>query len=79
MDKRNFFNHNNRNNPLMTKAATFTITSTCTSIAYSSCVPRGNLLPAAPAAVPNCRRKRQLFGEDDDKSQFPIIPTQVDL
>ena len=80
MNKRHFYN-NNRNH-FLTRAATFTITSTCTSITYSSCVPRGNLLPAAPAAVPNCRRKReidsQLFAEDEE-NQFPIVPSKVGL
>ncbi len=72
-----FFDRKSRNNFLAT-AATFTITSTCTSIAFSSCIPRLNLLPAAPAAVPNCRRKRELVG-DEDSQQFPINPTQVGL
>ncbi|XP_046638498.1 uncharacterized protein LOC124316541 [Daphnia pulicaria] len=71
-----FFDGNTRHN-FLTRAATFTITSTCTSIAFSSCIPRGNLLPVAPAAVPNCRRKRELLAEDD--GQFPINPTEVGL
>nr|CAH0101366.1 unnamed protein product [Daphnia galeata] len=55
--------------------ATFTITSTCTSLTVSTCVPRANFRPVAPAVIPNCRRKREL--ESDDHQQFSIVPTKV--
>lgn len=67
----------------LSKTVTISVTSTCTSISFVSCIPLDNLDPNAPPV--NCRRRRR-FAEidhhadhtDQDDSQFPAVnPTAV--
>ena len=55
------------------QTAILTITSTCTSLTVSTCVPRANFLPRAPAQIINCRRKRQV----DLDGLVTIVPSKI--
>lgn len=69
---------------ILLTTASFTLTSTCTSFSVTTCIPRANLRPVAPANVPRCRRKRQIEDsnllverEKDNSNQLLINPTEV--
>ncbi len=69
---------------LLLTTATFALTSTCTSFSVTTCIPRANLRPVAPANIPRCRRKRQIEESDllaererDNSNQVLINPTEV--
>lgn len=68
-----FFGSSTINNPFV-KTATFTISSTVTTVgSIVTCVPANNLA-AVPA--PTCAgRKRR--SDDDETEQFPIVPTET--
>ncbi|EFX82529.1 hypothetical protein DAPPUDRAFT_240734 [Daphnia pulex] len=69
----------------LSKTVTVSVTSTCTSISFISCIPLASLDPNAPPV--NCRRRRRFAeidhhadhtDQDDSSSQFPAVnPTAV--
>ncbi|KAI9562587.1 hypothetical protein GHT06_010041 [Daphnia sinensis] len=68
-----FFGSSTINNPFV-KTATFTISSTVTTVgSIVTCVPANNLA-AVPAPTCNGRKRRS---DDEDNEQFPIVPTQT--
>ncbi|XP_057367426.1 uncharacterized protein LOC130688451 [Daphnia carinata] len=68
-----FFGSSTINNPFI-KTATFTISSTVTTVgSIVTCVPANNLA-AVPAPTCNGRKRRS---DDDENEQFPIVPTET--
>ena len=62
------------NNPFY-KTATFTVTSTVTTLgSLVICVPANNLV-AVPAPTCSGRKKREI--EDSEDNQFPIAPSET--
>ena len=69
-----FFYSTTINNPFF-KTATFTLTSTVTTLAsIALCVPSNNLA-AVPAPTCAGRKKREI--EDSEDNQFPIAPSET--
>ncbi|EFX82528.1 hypothetical protein DAPPUDRAFT_240731 [Daphnia pulex] len=67
-------------NNFLSKTVTISVTSTCTSISFVSCIPLASLDPNAPPV--NCRRRRRTVETDPDdissQQQFPAVnPTAV--
>jgi hypothetical protein len=63
----------------LSKTVTMSVTSTCTSISFVSCIPLASLDPNDPPV--NCRRRRRTVETDPDdissQQQFPVNPTAV--
>lgn len=69
-----FFYSSTINNPFL-KTATFTLSSTVTTVAsIVLCVPSNNLA-AVPA--PTCAGRKRRESEDTDNDQFPISPSET--
>jgi hypothetical protein len=69
-----FFYDTTINNPFI-KTATFTLSSTVTTVgSIVLCVPANNLA-AVPA--PTCAGRRRRETEDTDSDQFPISPSET--
>jgi hypothetical protein len=70
-------------NNFLSKTVTISVTSTCTSISFVSCIPLTSLDPSDPPV--NCRRRRRFVDIDHhadhtdqgDSQQFPVNPTAV--
>ena len=69
-----FFGSTTINNPFI-KTATFTLTSTVTTVgSIVTCVPANNLA-AVPA--PTCAGRKRRHSESEDSDQFPISPSKT--
>lgn len=80
LEKARFFlSSSSTANPIL-KTFSLTVTSTCTRLNITSCIP-ANAFAAAPGNFnpPLCRRKKDLEFEliSDNNDQFPISPNGV--